>query len=225
MRAVYIADRKLYDKLPTAINSLLSNNQEVDAIYLLIEDNNIPYITSPKVKFINLSNRNDIVKCGLNCTKRYPYPTIARCFLPSILPDEKMVLYLDVDTVIDGNLKELWNINLGANYAAARFESEGYFNSGVMLMNLSMIKIVENKLRNLLMNCKFAFPDQDAMNFVFKNSVVELPHKFNALGRSNVYDSQEIIIRHYAGVTKPWREAADEKDKEFWNKYKTDKLI
>lgn len=219
MVVAYIANKALYDKLPTAVNSLLSNNQEVDKIYLLIEDDEIPYINSQKIKFINLSKRNDIVKSGINCTKRYPYTTMARCFLPSIIRENK-ILYLDVDTTVNASIKELWNVSLGANYAAARFETEDYFNSGVLLMNLQLIKGCEKKLHDLLKNCKFAFPDQDAMNIVFKNRVAKLPDKYNVLGRSDVYKTHEIAIRHYAGLIKPWKDTAAKQDIAFWNKYK-----
>ena len=222
MKVVYCANRAIYHLLPTAINSLLSNNQGVEKIYLLIEDNSIDYITHSKVEFINCNQFDFLIRDGFNCTRKFPYMAMVRCFLTKIL-DEPKILYLDVDTVVDSNLKDLWNFNMGGNCVAAREEENEYFNSGVMLFNLKMIKALhlDDKLIKLLKTCRFAFPDQDAMNIIFKNKVAYLPHKFNAIGRDYQVQNKEIAIRHYAGIPKPWTEYASKWDKEFWEKYYT----
>lgn len=146
--------------------------------------------------------------------------------MAKILKEDK-IIYLDVDTIVDGNLLELWSLNLNNNYIAAYFENwkYNYINSGVLLMNLKLIRETktDDVIIKLLKNCKFQFPDQDAMNLVFKNRILGLDSKFNKLGRDHVY-KDDFIIRHWAGIVKPWKEDATELDKKLWNKYKVEKI-
>lgn len=226
MTIVYCANQKLYPQLPTAINSLLQNNLAIEKIYLLIEDDSIPYITNPIIEFINCNNFDFLIKEGINCTKRFPYMALVRCFLPSILKENK-VIYLDVDTIVDGSLEELWNLNIGDKCIAARYEGEDYLNSGVLLMNLALIRSLkfEEKLKNILTKCKFQFPDQDALNIVFKMYKKQIPKKFNILRNDEALNEKEIIIRHFAGAAKPWKNKMKLKsDTELYNKYKVEKI-
>lgn len=226
MIIAYCANRAIYHLLPTAINSVLKNNADIEKIYIFIEDDKIDYINHPAVIFVNCNDYDFLIRKGINCTKRFPYMAMVRCFFSKMI-DEDKVLYLDVDTTVDGSLEELWNTNLGGTYLAAREESNGYFNSGVLLMNLRAIRNSgkDNKLLDLLKTCKFVFPDQDAMNIIFNKNVTLIPEKFNKMGRDyQVYDGSEIIIRHYAGITKPWKKTASELDKQFWGKYYTDSI-
>lgn len=226
LRVAYCANRKIYSQLPTSINSLLLNNPNIEKIYLLIEDDELETVRHPKIQFINLNNFDFLIRDGFNCTRQFPYTALVRCFFTKILNEDK-ILYLDVDTIVDKDLTELWNFNLGNCCIAARFENQKaeYFNSGVLLMNLKMIRDLQldDKVIRLLKKCRFAFPDQDAMNIIFKGRIKELPFKYNVLGRDEVYD-YPIVIRHYAGIIKPWKENASELDKVFWNKYKIDNI-
>lgn len=218
MVVVYIANRAIYHALPTALNSLLTNNQRVEKIYLLIEDDSIKFINHPKIKFININDMDFIIRDKINCTPRFPYTAMVRCVLPKILHEDK-VIYLDVDTIVDADISELWDLHLGGNCIAAREEAYKYWNSGVLVMNLKLIKALkaDDKLVNLLQRCKFKFPDQDAMNLIFRNSVEFIPSHYNALGK-DAYGGR-ISIRHFAGLIKPWKDNAAEEDKAFWKKY------
>lgn len=222
MKIVYCANRKIYHLLPTSINSLLINNPKVDKIYLFIEDDAIDYINHPKIEFINCNQFDFLIRKGINCTKRFPYMALVRCFLSKILAADK-VLYLDVDTVVDGDISELWNYPIGGNCIAGREESDGYINSGVLLMNLKQIRTIgyDDRLIQLLKTCKFVFPDQDAINVVFKNKIAYIPDHFNKIGGDKeAYETGKLVIRHFAGITKPWKDSATDKDKAIWNKYK-----
>lgn len=226
MIITYCANKSIYHLLPTALNSLLSNNKDIEKIYLVIEDDEIPFIRHPKIEFINCNQYDFIIREGLNITKRFTYMALVRCVLSKILKEDK-IIYLDVDTIVDGSLNELWNTTLGQNLIAGVFEAEGYCNSGVMLMDLRKIRLgkYDNGLLRMLKFAKLLLPDQDAINLIFKGKIKELNKKFNALGRHyQVYGKQEIIIRHFAGIVKPWVDGAATEDSEFWNKYKIDKI-
>ena len=75
--------------------------------------------------------------------------TYIRFEIPALLKNIDKVLYLDADLVITDDLSDFWNVELDDNYVAAvenpffnRYKSLGispefgYFNAGVLLMNL-----------------------------------------------------------------------------------------
>lgn len=227
MIIAYCATKSMYHLLPTTLNSLFQNNSSVESVYLLIEDDSIPYIQHPKIKFINCTYLNCLIRTGINITKRFTYMALTRCVLSKILREPK-VIYLDVDTIIDGSLEGLWNFPLDSRLLAGKFEADNYCNSGVLLMDLRRIAAgkYDDSLAHMLKYAKLLLPDQDAINLVFKEKIKPLPDKFNAIGRYyQLYGKQEIVIRHFAGIVKPWEANAEPQDIEFWNKYKIDKLL
>lgn len=224
MVIAYCANRAIYHVLPTAVNSLMVNNPQVEKIYLMIEDDDIPFFKHSKITFVNLNNYGFLIRDGINITEKFPYTAMVRCSFSRILKEPK-IIYLDVDTIVDGNLTELWNFNIGGKCIGAREEYGGYFNSGVLLMNLNLIRALkmDERLKNILTKCKFQFPDQDAMNIIFKDSVAYIPSHFNRMGRDEAYNTQ-ITVRHFAGITKPWKHGATQKDIDFWRKYYADEI-
>ena len=227
MIIVYCADRNLYPILPTALNSLLIHNEPyIEKIYILLEDDSLDTIKHPKVEFINFL-KHDCIKDNFNCTSLFPYMAMARCYLTKILTEPK-VLYLDVDTVVEGSLKELWNTTMGSNCIMGMEECDGYINSGVLLMNLHLIKALkeDDNLIRLMKICRMQFPDQDAINIVFHNSKGFIPQIYNKTGfaKQAYSDPDGYIIRHFAGIAKPWKPYANPKDIELWDKYKTDRI-
>lgn len=125
---------------------------------------------------------------------------LLKFILPDLLPDLDKVLYLDGDLVVETDLSEVYNIDLGDNYAATVLDTskmywkssfnsvvDYYFNSGVMLLNLkkmrennTMQELIETK-RNLTDS---SLMDQNVFNIVFDGKTVILPVKYNfqALG-------------------------------------------
>ena len=99
----------------------------------------------------------------------------------------------------------------------------GYFNAGVLVMNLKKIREdgLEERFVSLLAN-NYTFVDQDILNMVCKGKVRYLPARFNIVANSihNRYyayhvcsdprDREDLladrsVISHYAGVVKPWQ--------------------
>lgn len=164
-----------------------------------------------------------------------------RLYLTDILPASiDKVLYLDGDLIVRHSLKELWDVDLSGYALAAvpdmreattdRFDglgysrSLGYFNAGVLLINLAYwrrheaIKIFGEFLRDRWETIRFH--DQDVLNYVFREQKVMLPIKFNLqdgyLWETPEYDcsryEEEVIearkdpvIVHFAGEIKPWK--------------------
>lgn len=130
---------------------------------------------------------------------RGAYSANLRLFIPSFL-DEKTdrILYLDADTIINGNLKDFYEMDLGEKSIAMALDSLGriykvthlgyneeepYFNSGVILFDLDKWrkkafseKIIEHSTS---IEWNYASPDQDLINVVCKDAIYKIPAKYN----------------------------------------------
>jgi lipopolysaccharide biosynthesis glycosyltransferase len=167
------------------------------------------------INFINmdseLKNKGvDSLFCHLYFTKEM----YLRIFIPDILQNIDKAVYIDIDTIITGDVAELYNIDLENNYigAAKDFNTivnykyfknipiyfdefiklkniKEYFNSGVLLMNLVKLReisIVE-KTYNLLDKYKeFLYPDQDILNLICEGHVKIISNKWNFVPLINV---------------------------------------
>lgn len=139
-------------------------------------------------------------------TARYPQEIYYRIFAAKYLPDTiDKILYLDPDLIVNGSLKELYNINLENYYFAAashtgpllrkfneiRLDMDDdapYINSGVMLMNLKRLREEQNyndvfefieKRKMLLM-----LPDQDIISALYGSKILALDSfKYNMTER------------------------------------------
>jgi len=177
---------------------------------------------------------NDI---QFNGKKMYSIATYYRIFLPSLLPaDIDRILYLDCDIIVLQSVAELYGLNLNGYGVAAvkdctpfdsyhRFKmglglQHSAFCAGMMMINLDywrkngcqkkLIEYTTHSWKAVYMQ------DQDALNYVFRDSWFQLPYKW---GRTPLaiapvdktqrwfdileFANQPCII-HYAAHVKPW---------------------
>ena len=158
------------------------------------------------------------------------YRLLAFHYLPK---DIDRCLYLDPDIYIRKPLTELYNTNLEEKYVAAASHTYGlksvfnkirlgikhrYFNSGVMLMNLDMIRrdftvggiidCLKDNMQKLIMG------DQDLANILFGDGVVTVDEKIYNLDERTFNHNQKkydlkwveenTAVVHYNGKFKPW---------------------
>lgn len=140
---------------------------------------------------------------------RFSIATFYRFLIPAVFPtDLDKIIYLDSDIIVNLNLNELWQIDLGDKPLAAVVESDNgvgsqtwfnlcrdgivkaddYFNAGVMLMNLNAFRAEDNTVRKGLKfisedSRRAQFFDQDALNYCFSTRFLKLPRKFNRFTR------------------------------------------
>ena len=164
-----------------------------------------------------------------------------RLFVTEMLPTTiDKVLYLDGDVIVRHSLEELWNMDLSGRALAAapdmkedttdRYEglgyskSLGYFNSGVLLINLAYWRQHQaTKLFGEFLRDRWEtilFHDQDVLNYVFREQKMRMPIKYNFqdgfLFKTPEYDwpryGEEVIaarkdpvIVHFTSNSKPWK--------------------
>lgn len=141
--------------------------------------------------------------------------------LCEILKEDDKILYLDGDTLIQGGVEELYNIELDEMYVAAvddqldkRIDgksqmaaqadicAEHYFNSGVMLLNLKRMREdgISGKLMDYRRNGKNYFMDQDAFNAIMGTNRYVLPFQYNFFSVCiEYYDVYEISEQFFDG--------------------------
>lgn len=179
-----------------------------------------------------------------------------RIFLPQLLPEVDRVLYLDADAIVIESIRSLWELDLSRHYLAAvtnvfephfahRPESLGlagpevYFNAGVLLMNLALMRRDDSTQALLAYAArarKLLWRDQDALNVVLghrrlplhprwncMNSVMLFPWSAEVFGADAVHDARaRPAIRHFEGpgVNKPWQYLCTLDDRELYFRHR-----
>ena len=153
--------------------------------------------------------------------------------LTQYIPDVDKLLYIDVDTLTNGSLDDLWNTDIEqyslaackdffieieqADYKAQiGLENHHYFNAGVLLINMRRwreLNVLEmsltwlNKYKDVI-----KYQDQDILNGIFKDDVKFINTRFNFTPSESGYikyrKEREIqfpaVIYHYPGPDKFW---------------------
>lgn len=223
------------------INSILKNNiSKSNYTFYIVENNltdknkkmmeNFVKKRNQKIEFININEA--LLKQNIYKYTECHHITaigMARIYLPNVLPQNvDKVLYLDADTLVISDLKELYDEDLTGYIAAMVLDvdviviekkiyayKKDYFNSGVILIDLKKAReenstkqfedfltstiIPELKKENSAEK-KYKYPDQDLINYVWKNKIKKVHYKWNM---QSIKTNDEGII-HYITSMKPW---------------------
>ncbi len=152
------------------------------------------------------------------------YSLFAAQVLPSTI---EKIIFVTGDVIVNLDVNELWQIDLGEKILAAvteadngvdakkffllcsegRVKPEDYFNSGVLVMNLKLLRGEEEKISDGIKfrgkNPKQKFLEQTVWNYCFSSQALKLPNKFNRFVRVERRGEKilERKIYHYAGGT------------------------
>ena len=170
-------------------------------------------------------------------TGNWHLSTWYRVLLPEMLDTTiDRVLYLDADTIVNGDLSSLFKLNMTNNsiagvhdlipFAKERKEPIGisnkgkYICAGVMMMNLNFWrknKITEKILNYARENASVLFcPDQDSINAICNESIKLLPFKYGYV--REFHNKKDSIIFHYSS-TYPWQTIYRPPHYLIWKKY------
>jgi len=177
-------------------------------------------------------------------SERFPTSIYYRIIAPRIINKRvnnlEKLLYIDCDTLCSGSLSELVNMELNdknsiyacidKNIECTNFiekynlKSKGYFNSGVILINVKtwLSKGIENEFFNRISGREYKYPDQDCLNIILDGEFGVLDETYNFIPKNNIEQANGQTIIHYAGQIKPWCAAASENklNIEYLKKYK-----
>ena len=184
---VYAGTRNVYGHMVTAAKSLLMHNRDIDQVYFMIEDDSFPEPLPDVIRCINVSGQTWFPPDGANYASKWTYMTLMRLALPEILPDERRVLWLDVDTIVTDDISGLFGTDLDGCYFAAVEEPTRskrpfvYYNTGVLLSDLDALR--DGKYQRLIRfvnGFRMDFPDQDCVNLCCQKQIKTISPVYNA---------------------------------------------
>ena len=203
--AVYAGTRNLYGQMYVCLKSLLLNNR-MDRVYLLIEDDEYPYPVPDCVMIANVSGQEFFPTDGPNYQSPWSYMTMMRCVLAIMFPEEKRMLWLDCDTIVDADITDLFDMNMNGLFYAGALEPRKsvdvfrYINAGVLMCNLELIRLAEkeDELVELLNTVRLGFPDQEAINLLCQCRTRLIDSSYNSNPWTMACVHPKVI--HYATI-------------------------
>lgn len=162
----------------------------------------------------------EIIKIELKDPKKYPVSahisvaTYYRLTIPTYIPENiDKVLFLDADMVINGEISELWKMNIDqySHASAGDLGHDSYinehlnmpkeavcFNAGVMLMNLKKWRKedIASRVIDYIVNnqTKIKYWDQDALNAVLYDDYLLISNKWNLLYNFFLFDAERLTL-------------------------------
>lgn len=219
----------------TTIASICDNTKSFCEFYILdggISQENQAKICELKKQFSNFEI--EFIKIDLEnkfknykAMFHYTSTTYARLFIPDLKQDIKKVLYSDVDVIVIGDIKEMFEEDLQQYIIGAVPESFLGRKAQLAYNNTYNLSILHKPFSagNLIIDCEKwrnqqitkqllhiyhtkkedNFNDQTLLNIYFDNSYKELHQKYCYTIQHDVcLQSKDIIICHYNGPIKPW---------------------
>ena len=209
MNVVYSASRNLYPYMLPSIQSLLDHNK-VENIFLLIEDDALPYPVPEECTCINVSGQTIFPADGVNYRSQFTYMALMRSAYTLVLPPEiDKVIQLDIDTVVVDSLQPLWDMDISGKWFAScpeyrstynPFGKEEYYNIGICVYNLAQMREdnAQAQLVDVLNSRQLFCLEQDAINLLaVPDKCAKIPVRFNNSFCCG-YTSNPAVI-HYAG--------------------------
>lgn len=209
--AAYTGTRNLYPEMVPAVKSLLIHS-DVDEIWLFIEDDEFPYELPKNVKIKNVSSQKYFKPDGPNMKSKFTYMAMMRAALYKEFPKLDRILALDVDTLANDDISDLWDVDLGDDYylAAVReparsWREDIYVNIGVALYNLEKLRDgMGDEVVKALNEGNYTYLEQDVFNQKCKGKILEIGSEYNATNYTEPTNHPKIV--HYAGMKlEDWR--------------------
>lgn len=247
----FSADANYAPYMGVAIYSVLKNASECDEFNFYILDGGISerikgeiaslkalkpfeirYLTIDKKRFENLHLNPGYISLT----------TFYRFLIPELLPETEKIIYLDCDLIVLGSLGCLFDLDMTGwacagvtdimpykyikNTFRGAIAKDAYINAGVLLINMAYWREHKSvkELFNFVITEKPAFNDQDAINYVFRNKIKNIPYQFNVMtGHFEKFGREilknKIVIRHFTAVDKPWKKDAFQPMTELFREY------
>ena len=242
-------DRNYLKVLSVMLYSLSQSDPEgVYTVYVVnntLTDEDFASLSAllPRTELVNVRVPEDLLQ-NAPVSDRYPTEMYYRLFAARYLPQQlERILYLDPDLVVLHSLRSLYQIDFDSKLFAAASHIESrtfrelnrrrlhlsehakYLNSGVMMMNLALLRkespqtiidYIQSHKATLLL------PDQDVLNALYADRTVPLDPLVYNLGEKYLrlknlhlppqekltldWVRSNTAIVHYYGRNKPWKE-------------------
>ena len=226
---LYTCNDAYFPHMLTSICSLMENSQKaVINANIIVEDltaDNFQKLELLQELYPNLRVSIHPISCIMDKLNKYDIPTWrgtkvanARLFANEIIDETDKILYLDSDTIVVGNLKDLFDKKIQRPLAAVKEtlipehirdlsfdccgdDVETYYNSGVLLFNYDAWD-QENCLDDLYsvskrVHSNLIYPDQDLINLTFQNQIETLDLSYNIIPFANELGKHRLLARKF----------------------------
>lgn len=183
------------------------------------------------IEFVSMGEGLETITDRMSNRLRCDYFTLTiyfRLFIPAMFPQYDKAIYIDSDIVLKGDLAELFDTDIGDNYIGACNDlsvldvpplceymeravgvpKEQYINSGVLLMNLRLLREKELDKHFLSLLNEYHFdciaPDQDYLNALCCGKIYYLSEVWDAMPNDKHPPLDEACLIHYNLFSKPW---------------------
>ena len=151
-----------------------------------------------------------------------------RLFIADMFPEYDKGIYIDSDIVVPGDISELYNIDLGNNLIGAStdhsiqdvpelinwmengigIKKQEYINSGVLLLNLKLLRKSNFSQKFLKLLNDFHFdtvaPDQDYINAMCNGKILYINEAWDVMPNKAKPAFKNPKLIHYNLFDKPW---------------------
>ncbi len=265
INVAFSSDNNFAQHLCVSIYSLLDSLSPERHIRIIVLDGGISTENREKIiktvkTFDNKKNSiefysiNKLDFSSFKESKQITKATYYRIKIPELFPDIKKILYLDCDLIIVKDISPLFDMNFGKNYLLAVKDSSiemeqqyrkyvsfknGYFNAGVLLINLEKFRNnnISSKIEHSLKNQELPphSHDQGALNKILFDKWGMISPVWNQLAgvsieknfKNTTYLKKEFfesknnpsIIHFSSRFSKPWSYESISPNKELYYKY------
>ncbi|MBO5342422.1 MAG: glycosyltransferase family 8 protein [Lachnospiraceae bacterium] len=212
INVLYQCDNNYAPFMGVSLTSLLMNNVELENLHIFLLGKDLSIENMQKIQrtcdeygrkiiFLDCAGLDErIENYGMN-KYRGSYATFYKLFVSELLKDMgitvQRMLYIDSDTVITGNIKELYfadlrqkPIGMVPDTLAYQYKeelgfegSDIYYNAGLVLYDFEQIykNKWEHKMSEHIRDIKADYHkhEQDLLNVVFRNNICTLPLRYN----------------------------------------------
>lgn len=246
--AAICADYGYLTPAETLIKSIAYHNHDLP-IYLL--NTNIPQewflninrrLAPINVRVVDAKFSASVLKDEAVSRTEYMNTMIyGRLLIPQLVPADR-VLYIDSDSVVDRSLQPLFATDLEGKVVGAveDYSMPGTFNSGVLLLDNTKLKAIDNFTTDLLAKGqeRTSNDDQTLLNQYFKDNWLQLDYGYNlqiGLDLTLFYNEHHSLPRfyqllkkaqpgtiiHYSTSDKPWNFMSSGRLREKWWQYQS----
>lgn len=170
----------------------------------------------------------------------YSRTTYYRFFISEMFPGYDKAIYIDADTVVNGDISRLYHTDIGDCYVGACHEQamvqveeygryveqvvgvdrHAYFNAGMLLINCKKFRegrVLDKFIEYLGIYNFVVTQDEDYLNLICKDRVFWLDSRWNTeIFGELPHPIEESCIIHYIMTSKPWHYRDCRHGEYFW---------
>ena len=180
------------------------------------------------IEFVDMTDYLKSISDKLPLRDYYSKTTYYRLFIAEMYPEYNKAIYIDSDTIVQGDISEFYNTDIKDAYVGACHEQVmlqvdefgtyvekvvgvsryNFFNAGILLINCDQfrLKFVLDKFLDYLHYYNFVVTqDEDYLNLICKDHVYWIDQRWNTEVFCEIsYPIEQANMLHYIMTSKPW---------------------